>query len=189
MCLLFLLQRLIRHPHPDSTVPLSTNLISLTVDHLLQPSSTETATKTATLSRGLGVPAVILPIPWSTPPFPPRPFPGAPFEASARGSRYRLLLDMMQREGISTLMMGHHLDDQVETALMRMGRGSSEVGQAGMRNVRRWGMGLGAEGDLEWAGADGMSKWIVRPMLSVGKVCLWVTNALICHILTPRLRR
>ncbi|KDQ19791.1 hypothetical protein BOTBODRAFT_152287 [Botryobasidium botryosum FD-172 SS1] len=169
LCLLFLLQRLIHNPQSVSTLSQWTSLLSLTIDHQLQPSSAETATKTAMVSRALGVPNLVHPIVWSTPPFPPRPPPGAPFEAVARASRYRLIFDIMEKEGINTIVMGHHLDDQIETALMRMGRGSSGAGMAGMRSVRRWGMGDGEEGGLEWFGSAGMARWIARPFLSIGK--------------------
>lgn len=33
-------------------------------------------------------------------------------------------------------------------------------------------MGLGKEGDLGWTGYEGMSRWMVRPLLSIRKVCL-----------------
>ena len=70
--------------------------------------------------------------------------------------------------GLSTIAFGHH----AETCLMRLGKGSSELGAGGMAYCRKWGMGLGrsTEGRLGWAGYEGMMRWIVRPLLDVSKV-------------------
>lgn len=77
----------------------------------------------------------------------------------------------MEREDLSVIAFGHHADDQVETALLRMSNGSSQYGLAGMRPCRRWGMGFGNESSgLAWAGHLGMKKWIIRPFLQMPKV-------------------
>lgn len=110
-------------------------------------------------------------IPWSEDPFPPRPLFGEAFESIARTARYHLLLQALKRADANVLAFGHHADDQVETSLMRLGRGTTEIGAGGMRPCRRWGMGMGrGEGKLGWAGHEGMSKWIIRPLLDVSKV-------------------
>lgn len=120
----------------------------------------------ASTARKLNVPHITTAIPWSNPPFPPSPTSGAKLELTARQSRYHLILDAMQTNGANTIAFGHHADDQVETLLMRMARG----GSTGMRHVRRWGMGFGdGPGSLGWAGLNGMSKWIIRPLLAFGK--------------------
>jgi tRNA(Ile)-lysidine synthase len=93
------------------------------------------------------------------------------FERTARDARYALLLQTLTRADADVLAVGHHADDQVETALMRLGMGSTQLGAGGMRACRRWGMGAGMnDRSLTWAGHKGMSKWIVRPLLDVGKV-------------------
>lgn len=84
----------------------------------------------------------------------------------------------MMSHNTSVIAFGHHLDDQVETAVMRSLRGSSETGLAGMRPCRRWGMGFAdsfeaGEGEttgLGWAGQHGLNHWIVRPLLQATKV-------------------
>ena len=81
----------------------------------------------------------------------------------------------MKSHNVDTLVMGHHADDQVETMLMRIIRQGGRLqefrpGYAGMKRIRRWGMGSGSPSDLGWAGIEGMNKWIVRPLLDVTKV-------------------
>lgn len=159
-CLLFLLSRL-RPP---------TSLVSLHVDHGLQPASVDMAHRAAANATSMGITHHTLHIPWGCPPFPCRPVPGTPFENIARQVRYHVLLRGMTHSGASILALGHHADDQVETSLMRLARGSTLVGAAGMRRRRRWGMGSGNSiDDLTWVGHPGMSHFIVRPLLDFSK--------------------
>lgn len=160
-CLLFLIQRFLA----DS--PSAFGISSITVDHALQPSSPAMAQRAAATAASLRVPHTTSRIPWGTHPFPPLPDPSRPFESIARTARYHFFWKHMQKDDAGALVLGHHCDDQVETALMRLGRKSSELGGRGMLACRRWGMGQA--NDLEWVGYDGMSKWIVRPLLEVSK--------------------
>ena len=50
----------------------------------------------------------------------------------ARKTRYRLMTTWCKKEGIERLFLAHHLDDQVETFLMRLGKGSGVDGLAAM---------------------------------------------------------
>lgn len=146
-------------------------MTAVTIDHGLQAASSEMTNQCRAIASSLNVRHHVLNIPWGCDPFPSRPLAGASFESLAREARYHLLFSVMQREGINTIAFGHHLDDQVETALLRASRGSTPVGAAGMRPYRRWGMGFGTGPDsLGWAGDHGMTKWIIRPLLSVPKV-------------------
>lgn len=159
---------------------LPTSVVSLTVDHGLQASSSAMAEHCSKTASFFGAPHLTVPIPWGEAPFPPRPSDTGAFEKIARDARYHVLFDAMTRMGVKTLAFGHHVDDQVETSLMRLARGTSEIGAGGMRPCRRWGMGLGrcVENGLAWAGYEGMKRWIVRPLLDVSKVSvciLWVT--------------
>jgi tRNA(Ile)-lysidine synthase TilS/MesJ len=76
----------------------------------------------------------------------------------------------MNSVGAETIAFGHHADDQVETFLMRIAKGTSTLGLGGMKAVRRFGMGGVVDGKMGWFGHLGMKRWIVRPLLSVSKV-------------------
>jgi tRNA(Ile)-lysidine synthase len=59
--------------------------------------------------------------------------PVADIEAAARAVRYRLLLAATREAGASHLLLAHHEDDQAETLLLRIARGSGVFGLASMR--------------------------------------------------------
>ncbi|WP_078378374.1 tRNA lysidine(34) synthetase TilS [Sutcliffiella halmapala] len=73
-------------------------------------------------------------------------------QVAARECRYQFYQEVMTKYGANVLALGHHGDDQIETMLMRIGRGSSIAGYAGILAKRPFGKG-----------------WIVRPLLSVTK--------------------
>ena len=56
-------------------------------------------------------------------------------QEKARRARYRLMGDWCRQRGIDHLVVAHHADDQAETVLMRVDRGSGWRGAAGMRAV------------------------------------------------------
>jgi tRNA(Ile)-lysidine synthase len=62
---------------------------------------------------------------------------GAParsdIEAEARAARYALMGAHLRRAGLGTLFLGHTRDDQAETFLLRLGRGSGLDGLSAMR--------------------------------------------------------
>jgi tRNA(Ile)-lysidine synthase len=54
---------------------------------------------------------------------------------------------------------------------MRHMKGTRGPGLAGMTPCRKWGMGSSSDTDaLRWFGLGGMTRWIVRPLLTVPKV-------------------
>lgn len=169
-CLLFLIHR---HLNEADTTTLPRSVLSLTVDHGLQDSSVAMAERCAKSAAAIGARHITTRITWSVPPFPARPSEGTAFEKIAREARFQLLLQAMNSVDANIIAFGHHADDQVETSLMRLAKGSTELGAGGMRRCRRWGMGMGTgDTSLGWAGVDGLRKWIVRPLLDVSKVSI-----------------
>ena len=57
---------------------------------------------------------------------------GSGLEAAARKLRYRALGEMCGQHGATLLLTAHHLDDQAETVLLQLLRGSGPAGLSGM---------------------------------------------------------
>lgn len=77
---------------------------------------------------------------------------GGNLEAAARRGRYRALADLARDHGCRFVATAHHADDQLETVLMRLIRGSGPRGLGGIRPVR-------SLGDVS----------VVRPMLAMAR--------------------
>lgn len=99
----------------------------VTVDHGLQAGSAERAGAVADLGRRLGLhPVRVVRVRVGTV--------GGP-EAAARQARYAGLAEAADAIGASYVLLGHTLDDQAETVLLGLGRGSGPRSVAGMRPV------------------------------------------------------
>lgn len=119
-------------------------IMAATVDHGLRPDSAAEARQVGRAARALGLShATLL---WQ------RGTEAGNLMASARDARLRLLSGWAQRNGLSAVLLGHTADDQAETLLMRLGRGSGIDGLASM---------------AEWRDAFG-TRWL-RPMLGAGR--------------------
>lgn len=99
-----------------------------TVDHGWRTESREEAEMVAQVCAERAIPHQIL--------TPPTDRAIERTEAAARAMRYALLETWMVNEGIAWLATAHHADDQLETLLMRLLRGSGVDGLAGIRARR-----------------------------------------------------
>ena len=99
----------------------------VTVDHGLQPGSAERAGEVTALLSGLGLD----PVRAAAVTVPP-PATAAGPEAAARRARYAALDAAAGELGAVAILLGHTLDDQAETVLLGLARGSGGRSLAGM---------------------------------------------------------
>jgi len=125
-------------------------LTAVTIDHGLRKESRAEALAVKKLAAALGIAHTTLR--WSG----KKPSRGLP--AAAREARYALLADAARKSGASCILTAHTRDDQVETFMMRLSRGS---GLAGLASMSRYAF----RDDLV----------IVRPLLNVPKARLIAT--------------
>ncbi len=130
---------------------LGSSLTVLTVDHGLRQSSGEEAAMVGRHAAALRLPHAILTWERSEPR-------SASLQARARAARYDLMAAYCHAHDIPALVTAHHLDDQAETFLMRLKRGSGLDGLAAIPE-------RGA-----WAGIA-----VLRPLLDVEKARLVAT--------------
>ena len=125
---------------------------ALVIDHQLQPGSTQAAERVREQLAPRGVPVDIVAVTVGTQ--------GGP-EAAARDARYRVLIDRARSVGAQVLL-GHTRDDQAETVLLGLARGSGARALAGMatRQVR-----------------DDSGTTLVRPLLGLSRE----TSAEVCR--------
>jgi tRNA(Ile)-lysidine synthase len=120
----------------------------LVVDHGLQRGSDGQARAACAALSGLGVAARVATVTVAEA--------GDGPEAAARGARYAALRAESEARGDVPVLLGHTLDDQAETVLLGLGRGSGARSLAGMR---AW--------DPPWC----------RPLLGVRRATTWAACA------------
>ena len=131
----------------------------ITVDHGLQPCSAEQAERVTAILGGLGLsPVLSVAVTVARPEDPAYPGP----EAAARSARYAAL-DLAAERNDSWLLLGHTLDDQAETVLLGLSRGSGARSLAGMAPVtgryRRPLLGLRRSQTISACAAQGLQAW------------------------------
>jgi tRNA(Ile)-lysidine synthase len=101
---------------------------AVVVDHGLQPGSADVALAAAAQATALGLgPVVVRRVDVGDE--------GGP-EAAAREARYRALREVTVETGAVAVLLGHTLDDQAETVLLGLARGSGPTSLHGMDEVR-----------------------------------------------------
>ena len=115
-----------------------------TVDHAMRAGSRAEAESVAALCQRLGLPHHLLE--WRG------AKPASRLQERAREARYRLLGECARAIAADLLVTAHHADDQAETVLFRLLRGSGIAGLSGMP---------------ERAVRNGVT--LIRPLLSLGK--------------------
>jgi len=137
------------------TLKTKPKLIAVTVDHGLRPESKREAAAVARLARKLGIAHRTLR--WRG------AKPRSGLQEAARAARYRLLAAAAREAKAPYVLTAHTRDDQAETVLIRMSRGSGIAGLAAMAQVSR------VPGD-----GEGQIK-LVRPLLDITKARLVTT--------------
>jgi tRNA(Ile)-lysidine synthase len=127
----------------------------LTVDHGLQPGSAAQAAHVRDWGKAAGLdPVEVLAVRVGRA--------GGP-EAAARDARYAALDDAADRLGAAAVLLGHTRDDQAETVLLAMARGSGARALAGMParrgRYRRPLLGLPRATTAAACAADDLTPW------------------------------
>lgn len=118
-----------------------------TVDHGLRPEARAEAEAVSEVAARLGLPHAVLEL--------SSPLPRARLQEAARHARYEALLAHARAIGAGAVATAHTLDDQAETVLFRLIRGSGVGGLAGIPAER-------ALEDVE----------LLRPLLALSKTAL-----------------
>jgi tRNA(Ile)-lysidine synthase len=130
-------------------------LLAVTVDHGLRTEAAAEAASVKRLARRLGV--LHRTVHWRG------NKPKAGLQEAARLARYRLLAQIAAQTKCAHILTAHTLDDQAETVLFRLARGSGLTGLAGMAAASV--LPVDAESEV----------FIVRPLLHIPKTRLVAT--------------
>lgn len=143
------------------------HVIALHVNHGLQDLADDWVVHCSEVARNFEVPFDFRLVQWDE-----SPQDLSNVEAQARRARYDALVEMCHYHGVEHLLIGHHQDDQAETVLMQLIRGSGLLGLAAMPaerplhvgNVRIWRPFLElTRRDLEAYATEYQLDWIEDP--------------------------
>lgn len=128
----------------DWLAKMGMNIVCLHVNHGLRPTAGDEAAYVASVCKKMKIPCHIFN--WTG------TKPTHNLEHAARDARYTMMIEFCHKNNIGTICVAHQSDDQIETFLMNLGRGSGLGGLAAMRPVHT---------------RDGIR--IIRPMLGVSR--------------------
>ena len=123
---------------------------ALTVDHGLRPEAAGEVRRVGGWLAARGIEHHVLQ--WRG------PKPSSGVQAAAREARYRLLTSWCRQAGVLQILLAHHMEDQAETFMLRLGKGSGIEGLSAMSAV------------VETADVS-----LLRPLLRVPRGCLQAT--------------
>jgi tRNA(Ile)-lysidine synthase len=109
----------------------SLDFYCVNINHQLQDAAFEWAEKTIAICRQLGFEnavSITVDVDKNS---------GVGLEAAARNARYKALRDYAFSVDARAIMLAHTMDDQAETVLMRISRGSSTRSLAGMAHITK----------------------------------------------------
>jgi len=147
------------------SLKLKPKLVAVTIDHALRKESRHEAASVARLARKLKIGHRTLR--WH------ERKPSTGLQEAARVARYRLLGDAARKAGARHIVTAHTLDDQAETVLIRMTRGSGLTGLGAMQKISVI-PGRGPSGHGEMTERDD-EIYLVRPLLEIPKSRLIAT--------------
>lgn len=131
-------------------------VLGATVDHALQPDSEAQAQRVVAQMAALGVDETMsarVRVEAA----------GLGLEAAAREARYAVLSELAERSGTAQILLGHTRDDQAETVLLGLARGSGGRSLAGMRRAfdryRRPLLDLSRADTVAACEAEGLEFW------------------------------
>ena len=130
-------------------------LLAVTVDHALRAGSDREARSVKALARRLAIPHRTMR--WSG------AKPATGLQEAARAVRYDLLASAARSIGAAHILTAHTREDQAETVLLRMARGSGLTGLAAMAR------------QTPLVGPEGAALLLVRPLLDLPKARLVAT--------------
>jgi len=103
------------------------NIVALHVNHHLRPSADIEEQYVYDLCKKLNIPCHIFH--WTG------EKPNSGLEAAARDARYKMMTDWCHENDVGILMVAHQADDQIETFLMNLARGSGLTGLSAIRKI------------------------------------------------------